>query len=388
MVKMKTKVIPKDELTNKICVVVGTRPSIVKMSPIIKELGRRNMSYFVIHAGQHYSYNMDKKFFKDLELPEPDYRIDCIKECKLHGEQTAEMLKGIEKVLIQEKPKVVLVCADANFNLAGALAARKLDLKLGHVEAGLRSNDWSMPEEHNRIMIDHISDYLFVPTEEARENAIKDNVKGEIILTGNTIVDAVSDHIKLAKKRKNILNKLKIKEKEYFLVTIHREENVDREENLQKAVEVLKKVSNFYNMKIVFPIHPRTLKMLKIFNLWKETKNIDNLEIIEPVGYLDFLFLLSKAYIVITDSGGVQEEACILKIPCITLRENTERPETIEIGANILAGMKPNKIIQAIEKMTCVERNWKNPLGNGNTAKRIIDIIIEDGLNGNYAINT
>ena len=175
---MKLKTLRKEELEDKICIVIGTRPSLIKQSPVIRELQKQSIPFFIIHSGQHYSYEMDRIFFNDLELPKPDYYLATPKECTLHGEQTAEMLKGIEQILLHERPKVVLVGGDANTNLAGALAARKLQIEVGHIEAGLRSNDWRMPEEHNRVMIDHISEYLFAPTEKAKENLIKDNVKG------------------------------------------------------------------------------------------------------------------------------------------------------------------------------------------------------------------
>lgn len=375
---MKTKILTRNELTSKVCVVVGTRPSIMKMGPIIKELQRRRIDFFVVHAGQHYSYNMDKKFFEELELPEPRYRIDCVRHCRLHGEQTAEMIKGIEKILIREKPRVVLVCADANFNLAGALVARKLGLKLGHVEAGLRSGDWQMPEEHNRVIIDHISDYLFVPTDEARKNAIKDNVKGDVILTGNTIVDAIEENIKIAVKKSNILQDLGLEKGGYFLVTVHREENVDLKEKLSEILNTLNEIGEKFNRKIIFPMHPRTSKMIKNFGFDERIGNIKNLDVLSPVGYMDFLVLLSGAYMTITDSGGIQEESCILKIPCVTLRDNTERPETVLVNSNIIAGVKSDEVVAAIEKNSEIKRDWRNPFGDGKASKKIVDRVVVD----------
>ncbi|KXA91409.1 UDP-N-acetylglucosamine 2-epimerase [candidate division MSBL1 archaeon SCGC-AAA259A05] len=373
--KPKLKVLKEGDLEDKISVLVGTRPSIVKMGPIIKELEKKDINSFVIHAGQHYSYNMDREFFEDLDLKEPEYLVESTKECEYHGEQTAEMLKGIEKVLLNEKPKVILVCGDANFNLAGALAGRKLRIKVGHVEAGLRSNDWRMPEEHNRVMIDHISDYLFAPTEEAKENALKDNVKGEVFVTGNTIVDAVNQNLKIAEEKSQILEKLGLTEESYFVITAHREENVDSKRNLSKLIETIEKIGeNHQSSKIVYPVHPRTRKRLKEFELADRAESIDKLNLMEPLGYLDFLKLLKNARLVLTDSGGIQEESCIMQVPCVTLRENTERPETVEVGSNIVAGLEPSEVLKATEEMLSRERNWKNPFGEGTAAENIVKI--------------
>lgn len=369
------KILREEDLKDKLSVLVGTRPSIIKMGPIIKELEKRDVNFFVIHAGQHYSYEMDKTFFEDLNLKEPEYLIEVTKNCKFHGEQTAEMLRGIEKALLEEKPKVILVCGDANFNLAGALAGRKLQIKVGHVEAGLRSNDWRMPEEHNRVMIDHISEYLFAPTKEAKQNALEDNVKGEVFVTGNTIVDAVQQNLKIAREKSGILSRLDLSPEEYFVVTAHREENVDSIENLSKLVQILGEVSeNYPDFEIIYPIHPRTKKRLKEFKLLEKAESINNLRLIEPLGYLDFLYLLDNACLVLTDSGGIQEESCIMQVACITLRKSTERPETLEVGSNIVAGLKPKKVISAVEKMLNREKDWKNPFGDGTASKKIVEI--------------
>jgi UDP-N-acetylglucosamine 2-epimerase (non-hydrolysing) len=374
---MNLKTLNKNNLTNSIAVLVGTRPGIIKMSPLIRILSEKKADYFVIHAGQHYSYNMDKIFFEDLKLPLPGYVLTEVKKYKLHGEQTAEMIKGIESILINKKPRIILVCGDANFNLAGALAARKLHIDVAHVESGLRSNDWNMPEEHNRIIIDHISDYLFAPTELAKNNLIRDNVKGKIKVVGNIIVDAVNHNLKIANEESHILNNLNIKEKEYFVLTIHREENVDNINNLKNLVESIKLLSNHYsNNKIIFPIHPRTQNRLNMFKL--NFFNNKNIIIIPPLGYLDFLKLLFNARIILTDSGGIQEEACILKVPCVTLRDNTERPETVFVGANKVVGTDPDSILNGIKIMMNVNKNWENPFGDGDTAKKIIQTINED----------
>ncbi len=371
---MGLKVLRPEELEDKICVVVGTRPGIIKMSPIIRELERRDLEYFVVHTGQHYSYEMDRKFFEDLNLPEPKYKLDTVKKYHTHGAQTAEMIKGVEDALLKEKPRLTLVGGDANTNLAGALAARKLHIMVGHVEAGLRSGDWRMPEEHNRVIIDHISELLFAPTERERENLIKDNVKGKIFVVGNTIVDAVYQNLEIAKKKSDILERLELNSEEYFVLTVHREENVDYKENLESIFEGISRVAE--DNLIVFPIHPRTKKRLIEFGLMDQVSGIKNLLIIDPIGYLDFLQLLSNARLALTDSGGIQEECCILKIPCVTLRENTERPETVEVGANYVAGIRAEGIVKAVDVMLSRERNWINPFGDGTTGRKIVDICL------------
>jgi UDP-N-acetylglucosamine 2-epimerase (non-hydrolysing) len=372
---MDAKVLQEDDFSDQVAVVVGTRPGIIKMSPLVKELNRQNINSILIHAGQHYSYNLDEKFFEDLRLPVPDYKLEQVKDCEYHGEQTAEMLAGIEEILIEEQPKVVLVCGDANYNLAGALAARKLNMVVGHVEAGLRSDDWRMPEEHNRVIIDHISEYLFSPTKEAKQNAAQDNVKGDIVVTGNTIVDAVHEHIEIAKKDSNILEKVGLKPNQYFLFTTHREENVDDKQNLQKIVAILKEMRGKYDREIVFSMHPRTAKMLETFEMMEQVKNIEGVHIIEPIGYLDFLKLQSNSHLILTDSGGIQEEACILGIPCVTLRNNTERPETVEVGANSVAGLETESVLKAVEQMKQKSGDWRNPFGDGTAAETIIETV-------------
>jgi len=374
---MAIKVLKETELTNTIAIVVGTRPGIIKLSPVIRALEKKGVNYFIVHTGQHYSYNMDKQFFEELELPEPQYKNDVVKKATLHGGQTAEMIKGLEKAFLEAKPKIVVVGGDANTNLAGALAARKLGIRVAHVEAGLRSDDWRMPEEHNRVMIDHISEYLFPPTEKAKQNLIEDNVKGKIEITGNTIVDAVYQNLKLANKKSQILDVLNLSPREYFLVTSHREENVDSKATLEEIIESLHVVHNRYDLPVVFPIHPRTRKRLQEFDLEKKAKLIRGLKLIEPLGYLDFLRLLAEAKLVLTDSGGIQEEACILRVPCVTLRENTERPETVDVGANLVAGTTPDKIVAAVQQMLSRERRWVNPFGDGRARERIADFLNE-----------
>lgn len=371
---MKAKILQKDQLIQAVAIVVGTRPGIIKFSPVIRALDKSGLNYFIVHTGQHYSYNMDKIFFDDLALPEPKFRVDVTKRAKLHGAQTAEMLKGLEKVFIHERPRLVVVGGDANTNLAAALAARKLGLDVAHMEAGLRCDDWRMPEEHNRVMIDHISDYLFAPTEQSKENLIQDNVKGKIFVVGNTIVDAVFQNIRIAQEKSNVISTLGL-EGEYIVFTAHREENVDHRNILANILDAIAQISFDRKVPIIFPMHPRSRKRIKEFNLEDKLKRISRLKIIAPLGYLDFLLLLSRAQLVLTDSGGIQEECCILKIPCVTLRENTDRPETVQVGSNIIGGTQAETILAGAAKMAKVNRNWPNPFGDGKTGERITSLI-------------
>lgn len=370
------KILRKEELNPTIGIVVGTRPGIIKFSPIIRELQKRKINFFIVHTGQHYSYNMDKVFFQNLELPDPFYRVDITRKAKMHGAQTAEMLKGLEKVFVESKPRMVVVGGDANTNLAGALAARKLGIEVAHMEAGLRSDDWRMPEEHNRVMIDHISEILFAPTREAKKNLKKDNVKGKIYVVGNPIVDAVYQNLTIAQKTSDILRKYALRENGYFLLTIHREENVDHPNTFASILEGISETAFRWQFPLVFPVHPRTAKRIKEYGLQEKLDAIPHLYTVKPIGYLDFLMLLSNSRLVMTDSGGIQEECCILKVPCVTVRNNTERPETITVGANMLAGTSPIGIVDAIKVMLAVERNWPNPFGKGTTGKAIVKAIL------------
>ena len=354
----------------KICIILGTRPEIIKMSPVIRECERLNLDYFIIHTGQHYSYNMDRVFFEQLELPEVNYNLNV--GSGTHGEQTGKILIGVEKILQKEQPDVVLVEGDTNTVLAGALAATKLHIEVGHVEAGLRSYDRQMPEEINRVLTDHCSDYLFAPTENARKILIGEGVlDATIFVTGNTIVDAVYQNLEIANERYNTLSDLHLKTKNYFLVTAHRQENVDVKERFKDIINGLELVADEFGLPVIYPIHPRAKKMMNHFGIKAQDINF-----IEPIDYLSFLKLESKAKAVLTDSGGVQEEMCVLKVPCVTLRDNTERPETLEVGSNLLAGTNPEKILGCTNRMLTIENRWKNPFGDGKAGERIVEILM------------
>jgi len=345
------------------------------MAPVIRELEKRNIDYFILHTGQHYSYHLDRVFFEQLRLPQPRYNLDV--GSGSHAIETGKILIGTEEVLIKEKPDIVLVEGDTNSVFAAALAAAKLHIKVGHVEAGLRSYDRNMPEEINRTLTDHLADHLYAPTPKAKEILLSEGIpEQKIFVTGNTIVDAVFQNLELAREKPDVLSAIHIKTQEYLLLTLHREENVDDRVRLVSILEGLSKAATRFDLPVVYPIHPRTQKRLKEFGLEPH-----NLRLIEPVDFLSFLQLESNAKLVITDSGGVQEEACILGVPCVTVRDNTERPETLEVGANILAGAASDRIVECVQIMLNRDRNWQNPFGDGKAAVRIVKAVTE-AING------
>lgn len=352
-----------------VAVILGTRPEIIKMSPVIRALLETNQKFFLLHTGQHYSYSMDKVFFEQLCLPEAKYNLEV--GSGSHAEQTSKILIGVEEVLGKEKPNVVLVEGDTNSVFAGALAAAKLHIKVGHVEAGLRSYDRSMPEEINRLLTDHCSDYLFAPTDKAKSILLSEGIREDsIFTTGNTIVDAVYQHVEISKEKSHCLENLHIKPGKYFLVTIHRQENVDNKQRLGSILDGLNLLAREFSYPVVYPIHPRAKQRLSDFNL-----DAGAIRLIDPLDYFDFLQLESYSRLILTDSGGVQEEACILGIPCVTIRYNTERPETIETGSNILAGVDSAKMLQSARVMLGKDSNWQNPFGDGRAGQRIIGIL-------------
>lgn len=358
----------------KIAIILGTRPEIIKMSPIIRECEARKIDYFVLHTGQHYSKELDEDMFRDLELPQPKYNLGV--GGQPYRKQVGIMVKEISEILKQEKPDVVIVEGDTISVLAGALAANKLGIRVAHHEAGLRSHDTTMLEEVNRVIVDHISEHLFVPTPDSLKNLHQEGMHPDkMFFTGNTIVDAVLQNLELANKKTNILNKLNLKEKNYIFVTAHRAENVDKKERLEGVMNGLALVSAETKLPLIFPIHPRTKNKMTEFGI----KTPEGITFIEPVGFLECLQLEKNARLIMTDSGGIQEEACILNVPCVTLRDNTERPETIEYGINILGGTEPQKIMDAAKYMLTKNirlNKWENPFGDGKAAKRIIDCLL------------
>lgn len=348
----------------KIASIVGARPNFIKLAPVSKEL-RKEFDEIIIHTGQHYDYKMDKVFFDELKIPEPDYHLGV--DSGSHGYQTGEMLKRIEKVLIKEKLDLVLVFGDTNSTLAGALAASKLHIKIGHIEAGLRSFDKRMPEEINRVLTDHCSDLLFCSTETAVRNLEREGIKNGVCLTGDVMVDALKENIEIAEKKSKILERLDLELKEYYLATVHRAENTDDFNRLMEITEAFCEVEN-----LVFPCHPRTEKRLKDFGLWDGL--VKNVKVIKPVGYLDMLILEKHAKKILTDSGGIQKEAYIFKIPCITLRDTTEWVETIEDGWNVLVGVNKEKIIRMANDFEA-KREQRNVFGSGDASEKIAEVI-------------
>ncbi|OGF63332.1 UDP-N-acetylglucosamine 2-epimerase [Candidatus Giovannonibacteria bacterium RIFCSPHIGHO2_01_FULL_45_33] len=354
---------------SKIAIILGTRPEIIKMSPVIHECIKKNVPFFILHTGQHYSPNMDSVFFKDLGLPKPKYNLGLGN--LNYNEQVGKFTRGISEILKKEKPNWVLVQGDTTTVLAGALAANKLGIKVAHHEAGLRSYDTAMLEEVNRILTDNLSDVLFAPTKTSVNNLLKEGIdKKKIHLTGNTVVDAVKRYAASYQKNQ-ILKKIGLKKDKYFLVTAHRAENVDnpeRLENILKGLDLVKK--HFKGVEILYPLHPRTKKRIASLGF----KMPSGINIIEPVGYFEMLQLQKNAKLIITDSGGVQEEAATLRVPLVTLRDNTERPETVDGGFNVLVpGVRPDDILAAVKTMLAKKHQWKkNPFGDGKSAGRIV----------------
>ena len=366
----------------KITFIAGTRPEFIKLSPLIQLCKKKKIQSFLIHSGQHYSYNMDKIFFKELKLPKPKYFLNIkSKSVFMESNHTGRIMIALEPILLKEIPNFVIVHGDTNTTLAGSLTAAKIsikqnlkynNIKLVHVEAGLRSFDKSMPEEINRIISDHVSDILFPPTNIAKKNLKNEKInKKNIFVTGNTIVDVIKNNLNNLKNKKTLKN-FNLIRKEYFLITLHRPETVDNLNRITSLLNLFNKLSNIYNLPLVWPVHPRTKN-----NLNKIKISINkSINLIKPLGYFDFLELQKNSKLVLTDSGGIQEEACILKVPCVTLRNSTERPETVNIKSNIVSGYKEKEILDNINKMIKRKNLWGNPFGNGDASSKIIRYLI------------
>jgi len=358
--------------------VVGARPNYMKMSPLYDEFARYPDKFRVkfIHTGQHYDDSMSKLFFIDLKMPQPDVFLEV--GSGTHGAQTACIMERYEKYLLEEKPDLVFVAGDVNSTLACAIDAAKLHIPVAHVEAGLRSYDSRMPEEINRLLTDQISDYLLIPSPEAETNLLKEGIAQEKIhFVGNIMIDSLLKHKHIA-QQSDILTKLDIRThpniEKYCLVTLHRPSNVDEKSGLENILLAFKTIGS--KSKIIFPMHPRTLNNIKKLNLENLLSTIPNLIVTEPLGYLDFLNLEMHADFVITDSGGIQEETTFLQIPCLTLRENTERPITITEGTNQLVKLDQNSIVKAaVEIISGKRKTGKIPhYWDGHTSERIVNI--------------
>jgi len=354
-----------------LAVVVGTRPEIIKMAPVIKELEQQGLPFYFIHTGQHLDYNMSLQFIEELNLPKPDYTFKL--KNRRPAAQIGEMMAKLDRVLRRLKIKLLLIQGDTNTMLAAALTAVKLGVKVGHIEAGLRSYDWRMPEEHNRRMVDHVSDYLFAPTERAKNNLIEEHVYGKIYVTGNTVIDAVTRYLPLAEKQSSIMKTIKFKG--FALATIHRAENVDNYSALKNLIEVFLESP----LPVVFPVHPRTEKRLKLFHLTRKLAESRNVQLLPPQGYFNFLLLMKNCKLILTDSGGLQEEAtapCIRK-PVLVLRISTERPEAVEAGFARVVGIDKNSILKSISEILNEKLNLPaiSPFGDGRASQKIVNII-------------
>jgi len=357
-------------------IVVGTRPEIVKMAPIIRALDDRAMPYVFVHCGQHYDYNMSHQFIEELELPKPDYGFKV--KAYSPGLQTGRILAIVERVVKKVKPKIVLVEGDTNGVLASALAAVKLNVSVGHVEAGLRSFDLRMPEEHNRRLVDHLSKYLFAPTEIARKNLEREGVWGSIYATGNTVIDAVIQHMPLAERKSSIVDKIRFRR--FALVTAHRAENVDDPTVLKNFVEAFAEAP----IPVVYPIHPRSKKRLRQQKMWRKLSDAENVQLLPPLGYFDFLVVMKNCEVIITDSGGIQEEttAPVIRKPVLVIRLSTERPEAVEAGFAKVVGVEKHSILTGMREILDDKRALPkiSPYGDGTAAKKIIEILKHEEL--------
>lgn len=361
----------------KIINVVGARPNFMKIAPIMAEYkAHPGIEPLLVHTGQHYDEKMSDLFFSQLEIPEPDINLEV--GSASHAVQTAEIMKTFEPVVLEHKPDVVLVVGDVNSTIACGLVAVKLGVKLAHIEAGLRSFDRSMPEEINRVLTDSISDLLFCTEQSGVDNLLREGISEEkIFLVGNVMIDTLLKN-KAKAATSNVLSQFNLDSNGFAVLTLHRPSNVDDVIAFGRVLDALEIIQN--DMPVIFPIHPRTRKNLSSWSLGERIEKLPNLRLTDPLGYLDFLKLMSSAKLVLTDSGGIQEETTILKIPCLTLRENTERPITTQVGSNRVVGTDTDKIIETYRQV--VDGKWCEPqippLWDGHAAERILKILLDE----------
>ena len=354
-------------MTPRIVFVLGTRPEIVKLAPIIRACDRAGVDHSVVHTGQHYSERLDGVFFDNLELSAPEYNLEV--GSGDHAAQTGEMVTRLGEVCDWESPDVVIVQGDTNSAFAGGIVASKRDATLAHVEAGLRSFDREMPEELNRVLVDHAADYLFAPTEEAADQLRTESVPDRRVeVTGNTVVDAVRQHAAMAREKSDALTALSLQGTPFALLTAHRPGNVDDPERFQGLLDGVGRYAEQQDLPVVYPVHPRSRDRIDEFDLDVP----DAIDCVEPLDFLDFLRLESEADVVFTDSGGVQEETCVLGTPCVTIRESTERPETVAVGSNVLAEPTAESIVAAATEVRQGPNDWESPFGDGYAAERIL----------------
>jgi len=348
--------------------ILGARPQFIKAAPVSKALKEDGHQEFMVHTGQHYDYGMSQVFFDELGLPKPDINLGV--GSGSHGQQTGQMLIGIEQILEQEKPDWALVYGDTNSTLAGALAAVKLHIPLAHVEAGLRSFNRSMPEEHNRVLTDHCADLLFCPTQTAVDNLAREGITKSVYWVGDTMYDAVLQFGEIARQRSTILQDLGLEPKKYLLATLHRPYNTDDSEKLAEILKAFRECGET----VIFPVHPRTRARMNEFGLLND-RQLGSLRLIEPLGYLDMLMLEQNARLILTDSGGMQKEAYFFAVPCITLRPETEWVETVESGWNRLVKAQTRQVVLAISHKTIPNGRHSDIFGNGRAARRIISLL-------------
>ncbi|MFB0516674.1 MAG: non-hydrolyzing UDP-N-acetylglucosamine 2-epimerase [Candidatus Neomarinimicrobiota bacterium] len=356
----------------KVVSVLGARPQFIKAVPVSRALKAAGCSEFLLHTGQHYDYGLSKVFFDELSIPEPDVNLGV--GSGSHARQTGEMLMGIEAILMAEKPDWALVYGDTNTTLAGALAAAKLQAPLAHIEAGLRSYNREMPEEHNRVLADHCADLLFCPTQTAVENLAREGVTKGVHLVGDTMYDALLQFLEVAEMRSTTLSDLDLEPGGYLLATVHRPSNTDNPENLSQILAALNEVGE----PVVFPVHPRTRE--KIDQIKSESKLLHiggQVKLLAPVGYLDMLMLEKNARFILTDSGGMQKEAYLLGVPCITLRHETEWVETVQAGWNILSGPDKEAILHGLTAFHDPVPAPAQVYGDGRAAERIVSLLRE-----------
>lgn len=364
----------------KVISVVGARPNFMKVAPIHRAFKKHSdkVVHKIVHTGQHYDAEMSDAFFKDLDMPQPDYFLGA--GSASHAVQTAKIMVEFEKILLRDRPDLIIVVGDVNSTIACSLTAVKMGIKVAHVEGGLRSFDRTMPEEINRMATDAICDYCFITEKSALENLTKESFPADrIFFVGNTMIDSL--HYALPKaKESGIVNQLNLEPGKFVLLTLHRPSNVDDPDQLGMLLNVFEELSE--NMDLILPIHPRTRKNMEIFGLSDRADKIERLRLINPLGYIDFLALMQSCKFVMTDSGGIQEETTALKKPCITLRTSTERPVTCEIGTNILACPDYENITKALSDISL--RNWDNAevpqFWDGSASDRITDVIVNNIL--------
>ena len=369
-------------MKKRILIVAGARPNFMKVAPLMCEFNKYTscLEVLLVHTGQHYDFEMSEVFFQDLRIPKPDIHLNI--GSASHAVQTAKIMIAFERVALREKPNLVIVVGDVNSTLACALVSSKLNIEIAHIEAGLRSFDRTMPEEINRTVTDSLSDYLFVSERSGLRNLKSEGIDAnKVYFVGNIMIDTLSANLPII-NRSNILNECELTNREYCVMTLHRPSNVDSQETLCEIFDVLSSISK--KIQIVYPIHPRAKKMMKKHNFSNKFGKLDNLLVVDPLGYIDFIGLIKESKFVITDSGGIQEESTFLGIPCLTIRKNTERPVTVEKGTNYLVGRNKTNVLRCVKKILNGESKQGSipELWDGKTAERIIEVLAKEQRTG------